>query len=155
MQPQIKHVPEVRVISRRDRVIIPQIPAHSGPAVKSLIEALKTLNVAPGHGGMIYIYHGCTGDPAAEFDLEIALPVPGGVSGRPVPPAELKTAPAFRCMAVDYVGPMSGIGGAWMQLIQTVRAAGHRPSEESREVYKKWVGFDSSENVTELQQGIA
>ena len=155
MQPQIKHVPELPVIARRDRVTIPQIPAHSGPAVKSLMDTLKALNVGPGHGDMIYIYHGCTGDPAAEFDLEIALPVPGGLAARPMPPIELKTAPAFRCLAVDYAGPMTGIGAAWMRLIESARAAGHRPTEESREVYKKWVAFDSPENVTELQQGIA
>jgi hypothetical protein len=27
-------------------------------------------------------------------------------------------------------------------------------TEESREIYKKWIGFESPDNVTELQVGV-
>lgn len=155
MEPQIKLMPPVEVISRRDRLTIPQIPAHSGPAIQSLIEALDRMNVSPTGGDMIYVYHGCNGDPALPFDLEIALPVPPGTATRLDSPLKLNTLPEFRCLATDYVGPMTGIGQAWMRLVGAVRAAGHQPTDESREVYKKWVGFNSPKNVTELQQGIA
>jgi effector-binding domain-containing protein len=154
MQSQFKQIPPIPVIARRDRLTIPQISAHSGPAIQSLIETLNRLGVSPAGGAMIYVYHGCNGDPAIEFDLEICLPVDAGLAARVKPPIELKSTSPFQCMAVDYVGPMSGIGRAWMELVQAVRAAGRQPTEQSREIYKKWVGFDSAENVTELQQGI-
>ena len=142
------------VLSRRDRLTIPQIPAHSGPAIHSLIEVLNRHGLSPAGRDMVYVYHGCNGDPAVAFDLEICLPVAAGVSLTLEPPMELKSTPPFRCLAVEHVGPMSGIGGSWMKLVQAVRSGGHRPTDESREVYKKWVAFDSPENVTELQQGV-
>jgi len=156
MQIDTKQVPPLLVLSRRERLIIPQIPARSGPAIQSLIESLKRFGIGPAAGGMIYVYHGCNGDPAVEFDLEICLPLPSGVDFglRPEPPIELKTTTPFRCLAVDYVGPMSGIGQAWMKLVQHVRDGGYKPTDESREIYKKWVSFDAADNVTELQQGI-
>jgi effector-binding domain-containing protein len=106
---------------------------------------------------MIYVYRGCNGDPAVEFDLDICLAVPSDLIAdfQLQPPTELKTTAPFKCLAVDYVGPMSGIGQAWMKLVQHVRDGGYKPTEESREIYKKWVSFDSADNVTELQQGIA
>jgi len=152
----IKQEAPLPVISRRDRLTIPQIPARSGPAIQSLIESLKRLGIHPAGRDMIYVYHGCNGDPAVEFELEICLPVPSSLDPnlRPEPPVELKTTAPFRCVAVDYVGPMSGIGQAWMKLVRHIRDAGYKPTDESREIYKKWVGFDATENVTELQQGI-
>ena len=151
-----KQIAPLFVISRRDRLTIPRIPAHSGPAIHSLIESLKRLGIHPAGGHMIYIYHGCNGDPAVEFDLEICLPMPSGPDPtlRLEAPIELKTTSPFRCVAREYVGPMTGIGQAWMMLLEHVRAAGHKPTDESREVYKKWVGFDAADNETELQQGV-
>ena len=154
MEPPIKQIPAIPVISRTDRLTIPQIPAHSGPAVQSLIESLKQLGIPPIAGDMIYVYHGCNGDPTQEFDLEICLPVPSGLNLRLERPIELKTTTPFRCVSVDYVGPMSGFGAAWMNLVRWVSAAGHKPTGQSREIYKKWVSFNAPDNVTELQQGI-
>ena len=152
----IKQVPPIAVISRRDRLTIPQIPAHSAPAIHSLFESLKRLGIRPAGEDIIYIYHGCNGDPAVEFDLEIGLPIPSGPSAsvQPEPPVELKTTTLFRCVAVDYVGPMTGIGQAWMKLVQHIRDTRQKPTDQSREIYKKWVSFDATDNVTELQQGI-
>jgi len=155
MEFETKQVPPLPVLSRRERLTIPQIPARSGPAIHSLIESLKQLGIQAA-GSMIYVYHGCNGNPAVEFDLEICLPVPTDLdpSLAPEPPIKLKTTTPFRCLTLDYVGPMSGIGQAWMKLLQPIRDGGYKPTDESREIYKKWVSFDSADNVTELQQGI-
>ena len=154
MQPAMKQVVAIQVISRTDRLTIPRIPAHSGPAIHSLIEALERRGIAPLSGECIYVYHGCNGDPSVEFDLEICLPVPPATAGSFEVPVALKSLPPFKCVAVEYTGPMTGIGSAWMQLVQAVQSSGSRPTAESREVYKKWIEFDSPENVTELQQAI-
>ena len=47
MTSESKQVPPICVLSRRDRVTIPQIPAHSGPAIDSLFEVLKRHNATP------------------------------------------------------------------------------------------------------------
>ena len=155
MDATLKLVPETSVISRRDRLTIPQIPAHSRPAIQSLVEALKGLNASPSDGPCIFVFHDFDGDPQASFDLEICLPVDPALRG-PVPttPITLTTLPPFRCLAADYVGGMRGIGAAWKELVGGTITSGHKPTRESREVYKKWIGFDSPENLTELQQGI-
>ena len=154
MDATLRLVPATAVIARRDRLTIPQIRAHSGPAIQSLVEALKGLNAASGDGPCIYIYHDFEGDLNIPFDLEICLPVDPALRGTPPPPITLTTLPPFRCMAGDYVGGMPGIGAAWQELFGRAMASGHRPTRQSREVYKNWVGFESPENVTELQQGI-
>src|ERR1700722_19956195 len=100
MEIETKQVPPLPVISRRERLTIPQIPVRSGPAINSLITSLKRLGIQPA-GSMIYVYHSCNGDPAVEFDLEICLPVPPdlGPSLQPEPPLERKTTTPFRCLA--------------------------------------------------------
>ena len=155
MEPKIKQVPAIPVISRRDRLTTPQIPAHSGPAIHSLIDTLKRLGIEPAGNEIIYVYHGCTGDPAQPFDLQICLPVVAVSDVRPDVPVTFTTLAPFRCVAGKYVGSMTGIGPAWMKMCSFIREDGHKPTSESREVYIKWVDFDSAENVTELQQGIA
>ncbi len=158
MELNIKQVAPLLVISRRERLTVAQIPARSGPAIRSLFESMKRLGIQQAGGGILYIYRGsCNGDPAVEFDLDFCLPIqpvpePGVVTE---PPIEMAQTPPFRCVAGDYVGPMSGIGQAWMNLVRHVRASGHKPTDQSREIYKKWVDFDAADNVTELQQGIA
>jgi effector-binding domain-containing protein len=155
MNATLKLVPATSVIARRDRLTIPQIPAHSGPAIQSLIEALQALNASPsGDGACIYVYHDFDGDLQIPFDLEICLPVDPALRAAVPPPTRLATLPPFRCLAADYVGGMPGIGAAWTQFVDRATAGGHKLTRVSREVYKKWVGFDSPENVTELQQGI-
>ena len=153
--PTRRLIPPIPVISRRDRLTISQIPAHSGPAIQSLVDALNRLGVSPINGECIYLYHGCDGNPATFFDLEICLPVPATLTADLPAPLQLLSTSTFQCLAIEYTGPLTGIGAAWMELVAAVRTAGLEPTDESREVYKKWVGFDSPENITELQQGIA
>ena len=153
MKTEPKQVAPVHVLSRRDRLTIPQIPGHSGPAIDSLFEVLKRQNVKPA-GSLIYIYHGCDGTPTTPFDLEICVPVPADAKFTPGAQMELKSTSPFKCVATDYVGSMTGIGESWMKFVQSICAAGQKPTDQSREIYKKWIAFDSPDNVTELQQGV-
>ena len=89
---QVKQVHAMRVISRRDRLKIPQIAAHSGPAIDSLFKPLQQLKASFTGGGIIYIYRGCNGDPSIEFDLEICVPVAADLAAPSLPqPLELKS----------------------------------------------------------------
>jgi len=149
----VKTVPSIRVLFRRDRLTIPQVPAHAGPAIDSLMAALRRADVSPS-GPVIFVYYGIEADPTQEFDLEICVPLPAEAVISAAAPMGCKTLPAFECISADYVGSMHGIGAAWREVADAWRASGRQASGESREVYKKWTGFDSPENVTELQKGI-
>jgi len=50
--------------------------------------------------------------------------------------------------AVRHARPFRG-ARSWLGFIRRSR------SPESREIYKKWIGFESPDNVTELQVGVA
>ena len=94
------------------------------------------------------------GSLTTKFRLTIAFPI----SGRPAEPIEdyqIAELPAFRCMAADYVGPMPDIQIAYDEILHAISSSGRSRSPESREIYKKWIGFESPDNVTELQVGVA
>lgn len=57
----------------------------------------------------------------------------------------------WKCVSMEYPGSMAGIGNAWDRFIEAMKKAGLVPSKENREIYHKWVGMDSADNVTELQ----
>lgn len=150
----VKTVPSVRVLFRRDRVTIPRVPAHAGPAIDSLMAALRRADIKPA-GPVIFVYYGIEADPAQEFDLDICVPLPVGADISVAAPMACKTLPDFECIAADYAGSMHEIGDAWRHVANAWRASGRPGSGVAREVYKKWIDFDSPENVTELQKGIA
>ena len=130
---------------------IPQVPAHA--AIDSLMAALRQSQIAPA-GPVIFVYYGIEADPTQEFDLDICVPLPADAVISAAAPIACKTLPPFECIAGNYVGSMKGIGPAWRQVADVWRASGRRASGESREVYTRWIDFDSPENVTELQKGI-
>ena len=150
----VKTIAPIRVLFRRDRLTIPQVPAHAAPAIDSLMAALRRAQVPPA-GPVIFVYYGIEADPTQEFDLDICVPLPADAVIPVAAPIGCKTLPAFDCISADYVGSMNEIGGAWRQVADAWRASGRQSSGESREVYKQWIGFDSPENVTELQKGYA
>ncbi len=143
-----------RVLFRRDRLTIPQVPAHAGPAIDSLMAALRGADVPPA-GPVIFVYYGIEADPAQEFDLDICVPLPTEAVISVAAPIGCKTLPAFECISAQYVGSMHEIGDAWRAVADAWRASRRQASGESREVYKQWIDFGSPENVTELQKGIA
>ena len=149
----IKTIPPIPVAFRRDRLTIPQVPAHVGPAIESLMDALRQCGVQPA-GPVIFVYYGVETGPKQEFDLDICVPMPADTAIPTTTPLGCKTLPAFECIAADFVGSMDEIGHAWREVAEAWRASGRRASGQSREVYRKWIGFDSPVNVTELQKGI-
>jgi hypothetical protein len=59
--------------------------------------------------------------------------------------------PAWECRSTIYAGAMDKIPEAWDEFIDKVKKKGLKPKNINREVYHKWIGFDSADNVTELQ----
>lgn len=153
MEIEFRTIAPAPVLFRRERLTIPQVPQRAGPAIESLFALLQQANAQP-TGPLIFAYYGIEADPAQEFDLDICVPVSAETHFSTTAPIGFKTLAAFECLAGDYVGSMHGIAAAWKQVAQAWRESGRAASGESREVYQRWIAFDSPENVTQLQKGI-
>jgi hypothetical protein len=61
---------------------------------------------------------------------------------------------AWPCVSTLYAGSMKKIPKAWDEFTEAVREIGLTPINKNREVYLKWIGFDSKANLTELQVAV-
>lgn len=66
----------------------------------------------------------------------------------------IKKQKAWPCMSTLYAGPMKKIPKAWDEFTEAVREKGLDPINKNREIYLKMNGFDSKDNLTELQVAI-
>ena len=149
----IKEVPPMLfVVSAHDDVTIPEIPAIARNEADQMIAVLGEEGIVAA-GLMNFIYRGADGTKTTRFRLELALPIAKRPASVPEP-YELMQAPAFRCVATDYVGSMEDIQSGYALLFAAMARHGLRRTEESREIYKHWVGYESDDNVTELQLGV-
>ena len=145
--------PTIFVMSSHEGVTIPEISAVSRGVVDDMIAELHARGIKP-FAPMHFIYHGADGSLTTKFRLTIAFPI-AGRPAEPIEEYEVAELPAFRCMAADYVGPMADIQIAYNEILDAISASGRARSPESREIYKKWIAFESPDNVTELQVGVA
>lgn len=149
MEPELRVVPATTFLLSAHQTTVPQIPVVAETAVPALYQEAHRAGLEV-CGDLVFIYRGMCG-PHDEFTLEIALPVTA--TGNVAEPFAVRQNPEFPCMAVDYVGAMTGIGAAWDTLMTAFRDRGLQHAGEGREIYRHWVAFDSPENITELQQG--
>ena len=145
--------PTVFVMSSHEGVTIPEISAVSRGVVDDMIADLQAAGITP-LAPVHFIYHGADGTLTTKFRLTIAFPI-GKRPVQPIEDYEIAELPAFTCMASDYVGPMPDIQIAYDEILDAIDASGRKRTPESREIYKKWIGFESPDNVTELQVGVA
>ena len=149
----IKQVPPtVFLASVHENVTIPEIATIARNEMEQMVDALQAaggVQSAP----ITFIYHGADGTPTTPFRLTLAVPlataprhVPGGY--------ELVESPEFKCVATDFVGPMPDIMWGYDRIFAAMRENNLVRTPESREIYKKWIGFESPDNVTELQVGV-
>ena len=117
------------------------------------MDALRRAAVEPA-GPVIFVYYGIEANPTQEFDLDICVPTAAETAIPTEAPTGCKMLGAFECIAADFNGSMHGISRAGARWQKPGGPSGRLASGQSREVYKKWISFDSSENVTELQKGI-
>ena len=148
---EIRTIPPTLLLADSRRIKIPQIPEYAGKVTGKLEAKAKELGVKC-VGPCVFLYFGADGNPNTEFELVVGVPVDveKGTAG----PFKFRTTAAYRCLSMDYKGGMPGIGAAWGQLYAEAQKRGLKLIHEGREVYHKWVEFESSENLTELQIGI-
>jgi predicted transcriptional regulator YdeE len=81
--------------------------------------------------------------------LKAGFPVKKGTRGKA--PFSAKTEPAWKSVSTEFKGPMKHIIEAWVEFFATVEKKGLDCEDDRREIYRTWIGFDSEDNVTELQ----
>lgn len=145
----IKQVPALVLLSAHKRLTIPEIPAFAQQVTPQLYAKAHALGLELA-GPETYLYHF---DKDCSMELDIGLPIKEEAKGSPEP-FQFLNAPAFKCVSCVYRGSMKGIGAAWDELTHHCGEKKYKLTPENREVYLKWVAFDSAENETDLQRGV-
>jgi effector-binding domain-containing protein len=119
--------------------------------VKKLDKLMAENKIRP-EGPPMFVYHGASPDPAAEFTLDMGFVVPDDTKAA----GELKVdkLEKFHCMSVLYTGPAPGVSAAYEKVYPDLTKAGHTPTSESREMFLYWEGEDSPNNVIQVSAGI-
>jgi effector-binding domain-containing protein len=126
----------------------PGIAASGGKIMDEINAYVKGKGVNP-KGPVIWMYDHIG---SGKVKLKAGLPIPEGVQGNENLKIEFK--PEWNHVSTIYIGSMENIGKAWDQFTEEASRLGFTPMNINREVYKKWVAFDSKENITELQVGV-
>ncbi len=109
----------------------------------------------PPAGPMVFVYRGMDGDPDAEFDLQVCLPLDSAstsYNGR----FETTTLEPFEHVQRSYVGPMETMGKkGYEPLFVDMAKAGLQANGQAREIYVNWVSPESAENHTDIQVGVS
>jgi hypothetical protein len=155
-EPVTRTVPAFTALTAAGRLTIPGIPVFAERATTDLMrlaDAHRLPIIAP----PVFIYANADDGNASTFVMQIAMPVAEGTT-LAGPGADerfaVKRFDAFDCLAVDYRGPMAHIGDAYPLVVDAIGPTGRTAAEQSREVYKHWVGYDEPDNVIEIQIGL-
>jgi effector-binding domain-containing protein len=91
-------------------------------------------------------------DPQKTFNLEFGIVV--GDDTQAVGDCKVRKTEAFHCATILYTGPVDQQGQAYQKLIPAIKAAGHTPTGEEREMCLYWEGLESANNVFIMMIGI-
>ena len=111
-------------------------------------EKIGLKEIAP----MQFVYHGCDDKPDTKFTLDIAIVVDGEkpYTGK----YKFKELEAFKCVSTIHKGNVDDLGQTYEQFMPELFKSGQQMTDQSREVYHKYIEQDSQENVTEIQIGV-
>ncbi|MGL1933407.1 MAG: hypothetical protein OCD01_00230 [Fibrobacterales bacterium] len=126
--------------------------AAIGTLPEQLMQDIQDAGIAI-TGPALFEYIGCSEDIDKEFTLNICFPVASGTTyaGN----YTLVTTEPFICLETEYKGTLADLGSkGWAPFMQGIMKDGTPLTDISREVYVKWDGPESSDNVVLLQMGI-
>ncbi len=122
-----------------------KIPTVGQKIMDGINRLVRTQKIEP-TGPAIWSY-----TPAGKGKLKLRAGVPVKKGTRGKTPFSAKSEPEWTCLSAEYKGPMTQIINAWFELFEAAEKKGIELRDDRREIYRKWVGVDSKENVTELQ----
>ena len=134
---------EVTTLSGIHEVAVREICAMSKE-----VEDLGIKEIAP----MQFVYYGCDDKPDTKFTLEIAMVIDEEKpnSGK----YKFKKLDGFKCVSTIHKGSVSKLAETYEKFMPELFKSGKQMTDQSREVYHKFVDEDSVENVTEIQIGV-
>lgn len=101
---------------------------------------------------MQFVYFGCDENPDTEFTLEIGMVVE---EEKPYDGKyKFKDLDGFKCVSTIHNGSINKIGETYEKFMPEVAKNGKRMTNQSREVFHKYIDQDSPENITEIQVGV-
>ena len=103
-------------------------------------------------GPLVSVCLGATGEPETPFKLSIGFFVADDT--KPVGDFKVRKLADFRCATVLFSGPAAKTGEAYKKLFESLTAAGHTPTGETREYSLYWESAESPNNVMLIQAGI-
>ncbi len=111
----------------------------------ALVEGGKLLP----RGQLLLVYNGATGDMTQPFLLQVGFPVNDDVKA--IGDAKVRKLPSLRVATMLFSGQIRHVGQVYQKLFQDLFAQGLLPSGEHSEVYLRWEGAESDNNIVLLQ----
>ncbi len=150
-EPVIKEIPEIRVISKREKgaftATIGQLIGEICACVDSPENQRNRVKVT---GPIMFLCHD-EEYKETEADIEIVLPISGRISVED-PKMEIKTLPAIRVVSVVYRGPYPGVEIGYNQIFSYARENSLETMVPSRELYfNDPAEVPEEELITEIQ----
>ncbi|MDN7024577.1 MerR family transcriptional regulator [Methanoculleus sp. FWC-SCC1] len=133
-EPEIKEIPALRVISRRERGVYQEtIPRLIGELCTFLEAGGGQQPAVKMAGPVMFICHD-EEYRETDADIEIAIPVSGRVSVDTAA-IEVRSLPAARVVSVLYTGPYPGVATAYEKAFAYLGSHGLVPAGPTRELY--------------------
>jgi effector-binding domain-containing protein len=126
---------------------IADIPASGKKIMDKLTPFMKKQGIAV-EGACVWDYKVVA---KGRVRLRAGFPVAQGTGIKGKSAFAVSDEPAWECYSTEYAGTMESIHQAWGEFMEKVGKKGLKPGKKNREIYHKWIGMDSPDNLTELQ----
>jgi effector-binding domain-containing protein len=148
---RVKELAPRQFLCAKKQLKIAEMHEFATVTIEKLIGQATELKLAQ-TGPIMITYFNFHGDPEETFTGELAVPinVEHAMKGGDF---YLRKTEKFKCASTIFQGQLTSLGMAWQNFVQTAMTNGE-PTGESREVYLYWEGFDSPNNIVELQLGL-
>jgi len=149
---EAKETTTVKVISLSKKATLKTIVDDIGCSPDQLMADLEKNGVET-EGPMIFVYRNCADDMDKPFDLEIAQPVKASCDYQGE--FDINELEPIKYVEKTYCGSLANLGSqGYEPFIEDIQKSGLQLSNQCREVYHRYEGFESEGNITEIQMGI-
>ncbi len=148
---EIKNSKNRLVFSYESKTTLKNMMQAIGNKPDELMQALQKQAINP-TGPQIWVYEGSNGNPDAEFNLKITIPVEK--KGADIDKMKFEELPPYKYVDTTHNGPYNEFSKVYQDIMGNVMKAGLIPDGSSREIYINCDFEDQSKCVTEIQIGI-
>lgn len=119
------------------------------PAIEKLTRAMESGEIQP-RGSVTFVYVGANSpDPDTKFQLHIGVPVSAG--SKAIEGTKIRELPEALAASVVLHGSIQDMAKAFQVLMPAAMGSGMALTEERREIYVHWEGYESANNVVVIQ----